>query len=335
MDHHDHEHELEHAVVATVPGEGGLLCVRQSAPDGASVTVYLHGATLTSYRTAGGQEVLFVSSTAIYDGVKPIRGGVPIAFPQFAAQGPLAMHGFARTSEWTPVRSEAGVVELELKDSEARRALWPHPFRLRYRITFDSAHIELRLVVLNPADAPAPFAFEALLHGYFALSYGDDSGGAERARILGLEGVTYIDKPLGGVRAVQPPGPLRLDTEVDRIYCNTPAEVRVEGIVPPPELSGKAYRALTVKRAGAVRDVSPRGRLTNVVLHAPLDVVVWNPGPVRGAAIADLGPGNWKHYVCIEPGRVSPDTAAFPAHAALAPGHEWTLTQTVALELDA
>lgn len=335
MDRHDHEHEHEHAVVATAPGEGGLPCVRQSAADGSSIVIYLHGATLTSYRTAGGQEVLFVSSMAIYDGVKPIRGGVPIAFPQFAAQGPLPMHGFARTSEWTPVRSEAGVVELELKDSEATRVLWPHPFRLRYRITFDSAHIELRLVVLNPADAPAPFAFEALLHGYFALSYGDDSGGAERARILGLEGVTYIDKPLGGVRAVQPPGPLRLDTEVDRIYCNTPAEVRVEGIVPPPELSGKAYRALTVKRAGAVRDVSPRGRLTNVVLHAPLDVVVWNPGPVRGAAIADLGPGNWKHYVCIEPGRVSPDTAAFPAHAALAPGHEWTLTQTVALELDA
>lgn len=34
----------------------------------------LHGATVTSYRTAQGREVLFLSKTAIYNGAKAIRG---------------------------------------------------------------------------------------------------------------------------------------------------------------------------------------------------------------------------------------------------------------------
>jgi glucose-6-phosphate 1-epimerase len=34
-------------------------------------------------------------------------------------------------------------------------------------------------------------------------------------------------------------------------------------------------------------------------------VVVWNPWAERAATIADLAPGSYKHYVCIEPGTVA------------------------------
>lgn len=326
---HHHHHEAP----TTVPGRGGLpkLVVKHSS--GAQLEVYLHGATVTSFQTPAGQEVLLLSRTAEFDGVRPIRGGIPIAFPQFAGQGSLPMHGFARTSTWTPVHVGEGHVELELTDSETTRALWPHAFRLLYRVHFDDATLTCALEVANPEGAPSPFAFEALLHGYFALSYGDDGGGVERARILGLEGVTYRDKPTQA-DVVLPDGPLRLGQEVDRIFMNTPAPVRVEGILPPPDLAGTPYRAFTLKRTGAVRDTSPRGRLTNVVLAAPLDVVVWNPGEVRAANIADLAEGQWKQYVCVEPGRVSEATRDFPSHAALQPGHTWTMTQTVQLHYD-
>lgn len=49
-------------------------------PSGESVTVYLYGATVTSWR-ANGQEQLFMSEKANLDGSKPIRGGIPVVFP--------------------------------------------------------------------------------------------------------------------------------------------------------------------------------------------------------------------------------------------------------------
>lgn len=42
-------------------------------------TIYLHGATITSWKV-NGKELLFLSSKAVLDGSKPIRGGIPIVF---------------------------------------------------------------------------------------------------------------------------------------------------------------------------------------------------------------------------------------------------------------
>jgi glucose-6-phosphate 1-epimerase len=89
--------------------------------------------------------VLFVSSEAVFDGAKPIRGGIPVVFPQFGTQGPLPQHGFARNSVWTLDRVGDGVVELSLSDSEATRAVWPHAFHLHYRIAFDGEQLTTQL----------------------------------------------------------------------------------------------------------------------------------------------------------------------------------------------
>lgn len=50
-------------------------------PSGESVTVHLFGATVISWKLANGAEQLFVSSKAILDGSKAIRGGIPVVFP--------------------------------------------------------------------------------------------------------------------------------------------------------------------------------------------------------------------------------------------------------------
>lgn len=50
-------------------------------PSGESVSVHLYGATVTSWKLANGEEQLFVSSKAILDGSKAIRGGIPVVFP--------------------------------------------------------------------------------------------------------------------------------------------------------------------------------------------------------------------------------------------------------------
>ena len=46
--------------------------------------------------------MIFVFPGAVFDGRQPIRGGVPVVFPQFGRpnQSLFAMHGFARTSMW-------------------------------------------------------------------------------------------------------------------------------------------------------------------------------------------------------------------------------------------
>lgn len=54
--------------------------IEASLPSGESVAVYLYGATVTSWK-ANGQEQLFLSKTAHLDGSKPIRGGIPLVFP--------------------------------------------------------------------------------------------------------------------------------------------------------------------------------------------------------------------------------------------------------------
>lgn len=49
-------------------------------PTGESVEVLLHGATVISWKSQG-QENLWLSSKAVLDGSKPVRGGIPVVFP--------------------------------------------------------------------------------------------------------------------------------------------------------------------------------------------------------------------------------------------------------------
>ena len=82
------------------PGNGGLQKLTLIAADGASAEIYLHGAHVTSWVPAAGEERIFLSDKAIYGAGKAIRSGVPVVFPQFAEMGPLPKHGFARTIAW-------------------------------------------------------------------------------------------------------------------------------------------------------------------------------------------------------------------------------------------
>jgi len=54
--------------------------VTATLPTGESVEVYLYGATVTSWKS-GGKEHLWLSESAVMDGSKAIRGGVPVVFP--------------------------------------------------------------------------------------------------------------------------------------------------------------------------------------------------------------------------------------------------------------
>ena len=130
-------------LVRFAEGRGGLVNAVLAHASGARCEVYLHGAHVTAWQTPRKGEVLFVSRASHFrDGV-PIRGGIPVIFPQFG-DGPLPKHGLARTRAWQVTRTALGAdgavsITLRLEDDTQTRALWPHPFCLQLTVSLGLA----------------------------------------------------------------------------------------------------------------------------------------------------------------------------------------------------
>lgn len=112
---------------------------------GASARVSLHGGQVLSWRTDQGEELLFTSSKAIFKPPNPVRGGIPICFPQFGNCGSLEQHGFARKKIWAIDQNpppflqhndsnDKVYTDLLLKPSEEDLKIWPHSFEFRLRV---------------------------------------------------------------------------------------------------------------------------------------------------------------------------------------------------------
>src|SRR2546425_7478854 len=85
----------------------GLDSVLLRAPDGATAIVTCYGAQVVSWIPTGDDERLFLSPKSALDKLSPIRGGVPIVFPQFATYGSLPRSEERRVgkecrSRWSP-----------------------------------------------------------------------------------------------------------------------------------------------------------------------------------------------------------------------------------------
>lgn len=257
--------------------------------DGARARICSHGAHLCSWTPARGGERLYLSGRAAFDPGAAIRGGVPVIFPQFAGEGPLPKHGFARTAAWRLESAGPGGARFRLSDTAATRALWPHAFAAELSVALEAQTLRVSLAVENRGgDA---FSFTAALHTYLRV---DDIAGVE---LLGLNGLRYRDTASGGREVRETAERLRIEGEVDRIYFDAPPllELREPG------------RRLRVESQGFA------------------DAVVWNPGAIKGAALADLDPDGYRRFVCIE-------AAAIGRPLQLAPGQRWTGTQTLVAE---
>ncbi|MFI4979492.1 MAG: D-hexose-6-phosphate mutarotase [Nevskiales bacterium] len=268
------------------PGEGGLQHLLLTAADGARAEIYQHGAHITSWVPAGGSERLYLSRKAQFKSGAAIRGGVPVIFPQFAGEGPLPKHGFARGLPWRLVAaSQPGqgpaTAVFGLDDDDATRAIWPHSFKAELRVTLGGAALETVLSVENTGKSE--ISFTAALHTYLRVA---EIGAV---RLHGLEGLHYRDTAQGGIAAVESVDRLCIEGEVDRIYFNAPARL---------ELSG-APGCLHIESAGFA------------------DAVVWNPGSERGAALSDLDQEGYRNFLCVE-------AAAIGVPVKLAPGARWS-----------
>ncbi len=276
----------------SLPGLGNLPKLVLVAADGATADIYLHGAHVAAWRTAGdGVDRLFLSATSQFEPGAPIRGGVPLCFPQFADQGPLPMHGFARTVPWqvahVGLRTDgAAQAVLRLEASATTKALWPHAFVLDYTVTVHGRTLSLALGVSNTGNES--FSFTGALHTYLRV------GDIRATQVRGLQGVHYRDKFLGTDDAVEHAAALAIDRPLDRVYYSAPSNLTV---------------------------VEP-GRSTAIRAEGFADTVVWNPGAERADAFADLEPGGWERMLCVE-------AAAARLPVLVGAGAQWQGAQTL------
>jgi glucose-6-phosphate 1-epimerase len=265
----NHRFEIP-GIVKLVEGRAGLPAVRIQSPE-VSGEVYLHGAHVTSWKPAGAEEVLFVSSKAKWQNGTAIRGGVPVCFPWFAERADDAKspaHGLVRTKAWqleaiTHADSNVTVALSTSADTETKRS-WLGNFHLLFCATFGE-QLRLELIVTNHGDLP--FRFEEALHTYYRV------GNVETTRVQGLNGVTFIDKTAGKKEKSQH-GKLQFSGETDRVYRRTSSAVEIE-------------------------DPAMRRRIL-ISKEDSRDTVVWNPWSAKAKTMGDLGADDWRQFLCVE-----------------------------------
>ncbi len=282
-------------IAEVVGGNGGLPLVKITTPATAG-EMYLHGAHVTSWKPAGQQDVLFVSTRSLWADGHAIRGGVPICFPWFGDKegDPHApAHGFVRTKSWQLESIQATgnkvTVTMFTESDQSTKKWWPADFRLVHRATFGT---ELGLELTMTNTGPAPLRFEEAMHAYHRV------GDVGQARVSGLDGVPYLDKT-DSYREKLQLGDVVIESETDRVYLNTQHPLDVQDSVLQRRIQ-----------------IAKRNSLTTVV---------WNPWMEKGSELSDLGEDQWNQMLCIETSNVG----TFGVE--LAPGQQHTMKAIVTL----
>jgi len=258
----------------------------------ASASLTTHGASILSFTPKGSQDLLWVSPTAVYNGEKPIRGGIPVCWPWFggAKQAGLPAHGFVRNAVWHldhVSNLESGVTEvvLTIDSSKETLALWPHDFHLELRIEVGEK-LAVSLTTTNKSDHDIEIT-EAL-HTYFNIA---DATGLS---ISGLDNSTQYDTLQTPHAVSKQSGDIILNPPMDSVFVNQSADICIH--------DQANHRNIIIEKQQA------------------LSTVVWNPGSEIVKGFADIPDQAWSDFVCVEAGNVFDNNVVIPA------GEKHTLT---------
>ena len=262
----------------------GYEALRLNGPRGAQAVVSRFGGQVLSWTPSDGRERLYLSERAIFDGREPIRGGIPVCFPQFSSQGGLPKHGFVRCKPWEVTAQRCGddyaLVTLLTEDDAATHALWSHSFELELTVMLEADTLDLELGLSNTGEEA--LSFTGALHTYLQVD------AIENVRLSGLCGTNYRDSANGGREGREAAEILTFAGETDRIFLG-------------------ASRPLSLNDGAGQLGIAQDGFT---------DVVVWNPWADKGAALADLPPDGWRRMLCVE-------AAVAGAPLTVRPGEEW------------
>ena len=268
----------------------GIEALRLNGPGGSSAVISKLGGQVLSWISPDGRERLFLSEKAVFDGSVPIRGGIPVCFPQFSDLGDLPKHGFLRTREWQVGSQRCGddyaLATLEISDDEDTRALWPFSFRAEITLMLEHDRIDVELCVEN--TGATAFEFTGALHSYLRLVQVED------AALEGLYGCDYRDAANEDQIIRESGTELQIECETDRVYHDVKRPISLQA----------GNHSLTIQSQ-----------------NFP-DVVVWNPWVERCAALSDMPVDAWRQMLCVE-------AAIVQAPITLPVGEEWYGRQTL------
>jgi glucose-6-phosphate 1-epimerase len=250
----------------------GLTRVNVTAP-AATATIYLQGAFLAHWQPRGQEDVLYMSKKSDMEQGKPMRGGVPIAFPWFAVDSkqdrvhgkPGPSHGFARLQDWTlSFAAQSGDdvhLTFTLGPTEMSREMGFDKFRCAFELTIGKS-LTMKLAVAN--DESQPLVFEEALHTYFHVA------DVRQVTVTGLEPTSYIDKTDNFAVKPAANAPIAPSAFTDRIYNDTTTTC-------------------------AIHDPGFKRTITIAKEHSDT-TVVFNPWK----AMPDLGEEEWHNFICVE-----------------------------------
>lgn len=223
---------------------------------------------------------LFLSKKAHLDGSKPIRGGIPICWPQFSKCGPHPLdlsHGFARRMKWKvcPELSSAGKnnvsVTLSLTPNAYTKKLgWDVDFRCEYTVKLvgcSPSLLDVSLKVINPKSSPEELSFTGAFHTYYRIS------SLENVTIDGLDGAMHDDRMKKTVTRNKNAS-LKITEETDSLYYDTADYLT---------MTDSGYgRKLVLQKSGFP------------------DAVVWNPHISGSPNFKDLASDEYDEMLCVE-----------------------------------
>ncbi len=251
---------------------------------GAQCTILREGANLVSWIPANGSEQLFISRcSGSVDGL-PVRGGIPLVFPQFAEMGPLPKHGILRNINWDLIaissQPDCASATLQTECRPFSYPGWPYAFRARLVVELQDQSVFLQFSIQNTGTQT--FAFQSAMHAYLRLP------GGTPADILGCIPANYFDKQLQSWCEPAMTSPVHINAATDRIYQSPATRL----------LCQSGTTRLTLQSGGFP------------------EMVIWTPWREGASAIPDLGDDEGDQFICIEP-------AAIYQAQQLAPGSQW------------
>jgi glucose-6-phosphate 1-epimerase len=276
-------------------------------PSGDSAEVSLWGGQVVSWKTADGCERLYLSPQArqaLETGVltQPLRGGIPVCYPQFAARGPLLKHGWVRQVMWQvqkPASQSADGHGIELclyweqEGATLQESQWPHSMILELKVTLRPNELNVQLQAINTGDDA--FSFTGALHTYLLVD------NVRSVSISGLENTLYENGLRPGHYEKDHDKVLTIHGELERFYPRAPNQIKVFNC------------KLKHRRDFESLDIIQQGFS---------DVVCWNPGPIKAESLSDMPVEDWKRMLCVE-------AAQIYVPITLKPDDRWCGTQTL------
>jgi glucose-6-phosphate 1-epimerase len=260
----------------------------------AAALIALQGAQLLEFTPRNTQPVIWLSEQAEFRRGQSVRGGIPVCWPWFGdlACNPAAVresfkppdapaHGLVRTQDWLidSIAENTEGTHITLRHPGTSIPGWAHAAELTLVVSIGAT---LRLQLRTRNTGATPLALSQALHTYFAVS------AIDKVEIRGLDGTRYVDT-LRDWQEFRQEGAMHMQGEVDRIYRQVPAHIR---------LHDESWR-----------------RTLHLRVRNSTSAVVWNPHIAKARRLSQFAPDAWQRMLCIETANVLEDSVQLAAGA--------------------